>query len=311
MPTKYNHRKFYIKPEHRKTLGKFFIQSGMIVTFKYKEANKDKRPLVFVMDTDEYVKSEKKKISGINLNYLPISFLNKFFIKILEVVGWEFDRYSKLPKVDLWDEENPGIKPNIIYKKIVKTFLLPKSDSWRSYNYGKMTSVEHVNFNFNVKPLNELKNAIPQTGGRILFPKGRGTVRFTNPNLLFEWNEAKRYPEFEGMGQDGWTAYATKNGYITKFSQIKTNLGNVDLDISKLDKNKKKRFETAYEKRTMEMPIAVKFGKNDYDLVAGNTRLAGCFSKGIDPKIWVVDLNSYYIKQKAEDKTEEESFRKK
>ena len=58
------------------------------------------------------------------------------------------------------------------------------------------------------------------------------------------------------------------------------------------------------------MSIAVKFGKNDYDLVAGNTRVAGCFSKDVDQKIWVVDLNPYYIKKEAEDKTEEESFRK-
>ena len=115
MPTKYNHRKFYIKPEHRKSLGKFNIQTGMIITFKYKDAERDKRPLVFVMDSDEFVKKENKKISGINLNYLPISYLNKFFIRMLEKVGWEFDRYTKLPKVDLWDEENPGMKPNIIY----------------------------------------------------------------------------------------------------------------------------------------------------------------------------------------------------
>ena len=157
MPTKYNHKKFYVKPEQRKSLGKFHIQTGMIITFKYKDAKKDKKPLVFVMDTDEYVKSENKKISGINLNYLPISYLNKFFIRMLDKVGWEFDRYTKLPKVDLWDEENPGVRPTIIYKKIVKIFLLNRIDCWRSYNYDKITSVEHVNFNFNVKPLSELK----------------------------------------------------------------------------------------------------------------------------------------------------------
>ena len=39
------------------------------------------------------------------------------------------------------------------------------------------------------------------------------------------------------------------------------------------------------------MPIAVKFSDNDYDLVAGNTRLSGLVQNGIDPKIWIVDLS--------------------
>ena len=66
-----------------------------------------------------------------------------------------------------------------------------------------------------------------------------------NPNLLFEWNEAKRYPEFEEMGKDGWVTYATRNGSTVNFSQIKTHLGNVNLDLSKLDKNKRKRFDVS------------------------------------------------------------------
>jgi hypothetical protein len=40
------------------------------------------------------------------------------------------------------------------------------------------------------------------------------------------------------------------------------------------------------------MPIAVKFSDTDYDLVAGNTRLAGLVKKGINPKIWIVDLSN-------------------
>ena len=49
----------------------------MIITFRYPVGNKDPRPLVFVMDTDEYVTpATKKSFSGINLNYLPIGELN-------------------------------------------------------------------------------------------------------------------------------------------------------------------------------------------------------------------------------------------
>ena len=38
------------------------------------------------------------------------------------------------------------------------------------------------------------------------------------------------------------------------------------------------------------MPIAVKFADDDYDLVAGNTRVAGLAKNNIDPDIWVVEL---------------------
>ena len=58
MPTKYNHKKYYLNPKNRKQINKFDIKSGMIINFPYK-GNSDKRPLVFVMDTDEYAKQEK------------------------------------------------------------------------------------------------------------------------------------------------------------------------------------------------------------------------------------------------------------
>ena len=40
------------------------------------------------------------------------------------------------------------------------------------------------------------------------------------------------------------------------------------------------------------MSIAVKFSDDDYDLVAGNTRISGLVKNKIDPKIWVVDLSN-------------------
>ena len=36
--------------------------------------------------------------------------------------------------------------------------------------------------------------------------------------------------------------------------------------------------------------MVVKFGDNDYHLLGGNTRLAGLIEKGINPKLWVVDM---------------------
>jgi hypothetical protein len=114
-------------------------------------------------------------------------------------------------------------------------------------------------------------------------------MRYLPPNLEYEWMEALRYREFEKMGKRGWIKVASNNYTIMSYSKIKR-LKNVDLDYDTLDEDKKRRFEEAFEKGKVEIPIAVKFDKNDYDLLGGNTRLAGLIQNGIDPKLWVVDL---------------------
>jgi hypothetical protein len=115
------------------------------------------------------------------------------------------------------------------------------------------------------------------------------TVQYDNPNFKKEWMEAKRYHEFKEMGKEKWIELA-KQGNITKYSKIKNVLGNVDLDFEDLEEPKKQRFEKAFENGIIEMPIAVKFDDDDYDLVAGNTRLAGLVKNNIDPNIWIVNL---------------------
>ena len=132
--------------KNRKQIGKFDITTGMIVTFAYQ--GYDKRPLVFVIDTDEYAPVGKKTFIGVNLNYLPIGELNKFFLMMLKRVSWEQDKTTGMPKIDLWDNENPGVRPNIIYDNIVKPKLLQKRDCWRTYKYNKITAVEQVAFKF-------------------------------------------------------------------------------------------------------------------------------------------------------------------
>ncbi len=115
------------------------------------------------------------------------------------------------------------------------------------------------------------------------------TIQYKKPNFENEWMEANRYPEFQKMGKEKWVELA-QQGSITKLSKIKSILSNVDLDFDSLEDGKKERFEKAFEKGVIEMPIAVKFGKNEYDLVAGNTRVAGLTKNHIDPSIWVVKL---------------------
>jgi hypothetical protein len=115
-------------------------------------------------------------------------------------------------------------------------------------------------------------------------------MKYSKPNFEHEWSEALRYREFEKMGKDGWIEKASKDFEISNFKSIEDILNNVDLDYDTLDDQKKERFEKSFEEGDVEIPMAVKFSDTDYDLLGGNTRLAGLIKNGINPKIWVVDM---------------------
>lgn len=121
-------------------------------------------------------------------------------------------------------------------------------------------------------------------------------MKFKKPNFDFEWDEALRYREFEDMGKEGWINLA-KNGYMVKYSEIKDVLGNVDLDFDTLEEPKKERFNKSIKLGKMELPIVVKFSDEDYDLIAGNTRLSGLVGKGVDAPLWVVDLTKVKLNE--------------
>ncbi len=116
-------------------------------------------------------------------------------------------------------------------------------------------------------------------------------MKYIKPNFDEEWMEALRYPEFEEMGKEGWLKVANENYHITSFDKIENVLSNVLLDFEILDDDKKERFKKAFKKGKVEIPIAIKFSDTDYDLLGGNTRLAGLIKNGINPKIWVIDLS--------------------
>jgi len=115
-------------------------------------------------------------------------------------------------------------------------------------------------------------------------------MEYLKPNFEHEWSEALRYREFEKMGEEKWIEKASKDFEISNYNSIKDILTNVDIDFDTLDDEKKKRFEKDFKKGKVEIPIVVKFSDTDYDLLGGNTRLAGLIGKGINPKVWVVDM---------------------
>ena len=126
-------------------------------------------------------------------------------------------------------------------------------------------------------------------------------MKYSKPNFEHEWMEALRYREFEKMGEEKWIEKASKDFEISNFNSIKDVLNNVDLDYDTLDEDKRKRFEKAFKKGDVEIPIVVKFGENDYNLLGGNTRLAGLIKKGINPKLWVVDMTKKKGKEEVKE----------
>ena len=159
MPTKYNHLRYYSSMKNRLIIPKFDIKSGMIISFPY-AGSYDRRPLVFVMDTNEYVSPEKKSFSGVNLNYLPMAEINSFFLKLLNRAGWELDEKTDFPKLDIWDEEDPGVRVETLYNVLVKKQLLQRGkDCWRTYKYKKVRTVQQIKFQFQISPLKEIADA--------------------------------------------------------------------------------------------------------------------------------------------------------
>ena len=114
-------------------------------------------------------------------------------------------------------------------------------------------------------------------------------IKYLTPNFDREWMEAIRYPEFVEMGKENWIKLAQK-GKVVNYSDIKRVLGNVDLDFHALHPEKQKRVSHLISKGVLEYPMVVKFSDTDYDLIGGNTRLAGLVKMGYNPKLWVVEL---------------------
>ena len=151
------HRRFYSGRNDKKSIPPMDVKSGMIVEFQYLDRNKDKSiPLVFVVDTDEYGTKDKKLFHGLNLNHMPHTEVEKFFQAMGTKTGWELDKQSKFPKMNVYEEEDAGIRPDIFYKPIIKAKVLNRFDCWRTYKYTRVKSVKQIKWNFQSKALKEI-----------------------------------------------------------------------------------------------------------------------------------------------------------
>jgi hypothetical protein len=112
-------------------------------------------------------------------------------------------------------------------------------------------------------------------------------IKYKRPDFQEEWNEAQRYPELKKLGKQGWIKLVN-DGQIVN-SKTLLNIGNIDLDLSGLDKAKLARAEASINKGEVELPIVVKIN-GKYDLLGGNTRFAYMKSKGINPIVWLIKI---------------------
>ena len=151
------HRRFYTGIENRRAIGKLQIKSGMIVEFNYRDVNENpSRPLVFVMDTNEYVTPDKKSFSGVNLNYIPATEIERLFKGMIKKVGFEIDKETKFPKLDLYEEEDIGTRPKILWKPLVKQKLMNRFDCWRTFKYQNVKNAKQIRYQFTSKELKEV-----------------------------------------------------------------------------------------------------------------------------------------------------------
>lgn len=114
-------------------------------------------------------------------------------------------------------------------------------------------------------------------------------IEFTLPNFEYEWGEAARYPEFF-PNKETWLK-AARSGQVQNID-CSMDIHNTDMcdgDLDDLEPAKAARAKQALEKGIVELPIVLKL-KNNYELVAGNTRLTALATYGLPTKAWVIDM---------------------
>ena len=114
----------------------------------------------------------------------------------------------------------------------------------------------------------------------------------STPNFDFEWEEARRYPEFEKLGKEVWIEMA-KRGKEVEITSAK-DINNTDAaspeSFYELDPEKQKRAMQALSRGKMEMPIVAQYSDGHKELIGGNTRLTYAMLRQGKAKIWLFNV---------------------
>jgi hypothetical protein len=129
-------------------------------------------------------------------------------------------------------------------------------------------------------------------------------IKYTEPKLDVEWEEANRYPYLSELGQAGWIELAKQGKAITVDSDSVKKIGNTGADgsetLADLEPDKVDRLKKSMSSGTVEMPIVVKQPDGSLELVAGNTRLIGLINKLGKAVVWYVDASNLDEGNKAQ-----------
>lgn len=121
-------------------------------------------------------------------------------------------------------------------------------------------------------------------------------ITYVFPNTDYEWQEAVRYPEFESAGKSKWEKIV-QDGEVVPFSTL-GDVNNYDPELKNLDPNKIKNASLQIKNGEVELPIIGTWSDGEYELIAGNTRIAILSRLGYDPQVLLIDIPSKRKRQK-------------
>ena len=139
---------------------------------------------------------------------------------------------------------------------------------------------------------------VPSDGGDAAGVSEQNTKRlqFVPPNAEIEWKEAERYPEFAEAGEQTWVK-SLESGKKELWNSLE-DVTNFQSDVEELNPEKIKRVIEKIKQGTIELPIVGRWPNGEYELIAGNTRIALLLRLGITPHVWVIDFPSEKVPKK-------------
>lgn len=112
------------------------------------------------------------------------------------------------------------------------------------------------------------------------------------PDFEIEWDEAKRYPEFERLGKEEWISLV-KDGEPVKIKNA-DDINNTDAGTPEnfydLEKDKRQRALQQYARGETEMPIVAVYSDGHKELIGGNTRLTLSMLRNGRATVWQFDV---------------------